>query len=419
MNALRHGWRQPSYRLSAILYSLCLLGLVLLLPAGCVRNTNTLTGAPVVRVRLLEHVNSVTLAASEPAVFRAGSDKTPYRLRLPSSGVPVILSPGGWRVGDKTLGTGILTVRPEAVGSVKVNQLAYRGTFRLVPTGPGLFDVVNDVDLEGYLKGVVAKELLRQWHEEAYRAQAIVARTYALYEMKTAPADRHYDVNDDQSSQVYGGLSAESAKSRQAVDGTAGVVVAYGLPGQERIFHAYFSSCCGGITQNVADVFPNDSYIEPLAEQNPGPLCSASPRFNWGPVVVKKDELTRRFRAWGLARKRPEKDIGAITAIEIEVVNHYGRPKRFRVFDARGFRYSMSGEEIRTAINYDAPGTTVYSSFFKIINDPDAIHFVDGHGWGHGVGMCQWCAERRAEEGMCHEDIVLAAYPRSQLIRAY
>jgi stage II sporulation protein D len=227
---------------------------------------------------------------------------------------------------------------------------------------------------------------------------------------------------------VYGGLAAESRKSRRAVDETARIVVAYGPPGKEKIFKAYFSSCCGGVTQSAADAF-GEPYMEPLSDQKITEPCNASPRFNWGPVIIKKEELTRRIRLWGSRRNRPEKDMAPVARIEIAKLNRYGRPTRFNVIDARGMRYSLSGEEIRWAVNCDAenepgrstgtPPTTLYSSFFKVINAPDTIQFVDGHGWGHGVGMCQWCAQRRADEGMRHEDIVLAAYQRAKLVRAY
>ena len=61
------------------------------------------------------------------------------------------------------------------------------------------------------------------------------------------------------------------------------------------------------------------------------------------------------------------------------------------------------------------------SSFVKVVNEPgsDVVRFVEGHGHGHGVGMCQWCSEIRAEAGMRHEDIVLSAYPKAKLVRAY
>jgi stage II sporulation protein D len=239
--------------------------------------------------------------------------------------------------------------------------------------------------------------------------------------MKTAGVGRYWDVYPDERSQVYGGIGGENGSSRAASDATRGVVVAYGPKGQERIFKAYFSSCCGGITQSAADAF-GDAKSEPLSDQNVGNRCNASPKFNWGPVVVKKDELTRRFRAWGTAKKRAEKDIGAIQRIDIAFYNRWGRPIRFTVTDSKGLRYSLGGTELRSAINYSAqPGTTVYSSFFTPFGEAesDSIRFVDGHGFGHGVGLCQYCAEAQAEAGTRHEDIVLGAYPGATLQRGY
>jgi stage II sporulation protein D len=218
---------------------------------------------------------------------------------------------------------------------------------------------------------------------------------------------------------VYGGIAAETSKSREAVDATRGIVVAFGPEGREKIFKTYFSSCCGGITQSAADAF-GDPYLPPLSDQNAQSLCNASPRFNWGPIVIRKDELTRRVRLFGARRNRPEKDMATITQVDVHQTNRFGRPVRFVITDARGQRYSLNGEELRWAVNTDASeGTTLYSSFVKTINDPDVVRFVDGHGWGHGVGMCQWCAQRRAELKMPHEDIVLTAFQRAVLKRAY
>lgn len=403
-----------------------LVALLLFWPTGCGRNPPpgvVAPGTPVVRVRLLQDQQRIMLSADQPPIVRVASDNTPRRLNFPKNAtVPIVYSPRGWSIGNVLLGTGELTVLPAAPGSVRINQQPYRGSYRLVPVAGDKFDVVNDVDIDSYLKGVIAKEMLRNWDQEAYRAQAIVARTYALYESNSAGTGRHWDLHPDQRSQVYGGLAAETAKSIDAADYTSGVVVAYGAPGQERIFKSYFSSCCGGITQSASDAF-GDAYIEPLSDQNVQSLCNASPRFNWGPVVIRKDELTRRIRLWGERKNRSEKEMAMLSKIEPQKQNRWGRPTRFIATDARGTRYSWSGEEIRWAVNTDAAeGTTLYSGFFKIINDlgnKESIHFVEGHGFGHGVGMCQWCAQRRAEKGMRHEDIVLAAFQRAKLVRAY
>lgn len=402
----------------------------LLFPLGCSENNKVVsrpTSAHIMRVRLLQGLDTVTIAASQPPLYKTGSDPTQRLLNLPTAKpYAVTLSSGQWKVGNTTLGSGELTILPAQEGSVSVNKLGYRGRYRLVPVSAGKFDVVNDVDIEAYLCGVLPRELLADWHEETYRAQAIVARTYALYEKQIAPADRYWDVYANQRSQMYGGLAAESDKSRDAVNQTAGIVLAYAPAGGEpRIFKAYFSSCCGGITQSAADAF-NEGYSEPLSDQNSRALCNASPRFNWGPVTIKKEELTRRFRAWGAKRDHPIKNIAAVSEVAIQACNVWGRPTRFQVTDAKQNRYSLSSEEFRGAVNTDAPPatdpanvTTLYSSFVKVITDADSVRFVEGHGWGHGVGFCQYCGERRAELGMRHEDIVLAAFQRAKLFRAY
>ena len=238
-------------------------------------------------------------------------------------------------IGGVAVGAGELTLEPATVGSLRIEKRAHRGRYRLVPTSGGKFDVVNDVDVESYLQGVLARELLAPWHIEAYKAQAIAARTYALYEARTSGGGRHFDLYPDQRSQVYGGIAAETAKSRDAVESTRGIVLAYGPAGREKIFKAYFSSCCGGITQSAADAF-GDPAIEPLSDQNVGPRCVASPRFNWGPIVISRPELTRRIRAWGSNNDRAERNLGALARIDPQYVNRWGRPIRFLVIDARG-----------------------------------------------------------------------------------
>ena len=94
-----------------------------------------------------------------------------------------------------------------------------------------------------------------------------------------------------------------AAKSRRAVEDTAGIVVAYGPPGEEKIFKTYFSACCGGITQSAADAF-GEAYVVPLSDQDVQGLCRQAPRFNWGPIEISKAELTRRLRLYGQRRDR-------------------------------------------------------------------------------------------------------------------
>ncbi|MGZ4447602.1 MAG: SpoIID/LytB domain-containing protein [Nocardioides sp.] len=122
---------------------------------------------------------------------------------------------------------------------------AYRGRLRAVipdPASPER-EVVNDVDLESYLKGVVPQEIPASWDREAVRAQAVAARTYATYE-RAHPYASRYQLCDTYSCQVYGGYDAEYPASNQAVDDTRGQVLTSG--GQPAF--TQFGSSSGGWT---------------------------------------------------------------------------------------------------------------------------------------------------------------------------
>jgi stage II sporulation protein D len=403
----------------------CAILSLVFLPSGCIqppdiRPTDFTGHIPLVRVLVAQNQSTVKIVVSQPPLVYLSTTPTPRRLAL-AGGMPfsVSLTPAGWKCGNLLIGSGQMLIQPSTEGSVAIDDIRYRGRFRFVPTGVDKFDVVNDVDIDGYLKGVLPRELPPLWNLETYKAQAVVARTYALFELKAANINSHYDLYDDQRSQVYGGINAESAKSREAVNATAGTVVTAGPPGHERIFKAYFSSCCGGIGQSAADAFGDPPTLA-LSEQACGNLCSESPHFNWPPVTVSKEELTKRFRHFGQLRDRAEKNMAPVVRIDVASNNHLGRPVRFVVTDARGNRYIWNGEEIRWAVDTDSTeNTKLRSSLFQIENQPTAIRFTNGHGQGHGVGMCQWCAQRRAEEGMIYQLIVTSSYPGSKLLQAY
>ncbi len=401
---------------------ICSFITIALIPQGCGQGANrsaSRQGAPVVRVLIMENVASVQIGATDPPTIHAASGLVSRIGLAGGSQATIALTPAGWRIGDFPFGSGELRIDPSKEGDVAIDGHAYRGKFRLIPKSLNKFDVVNDVDIDSYLMGVLAKELLPAWHPSAYRAQAIVARTYAIYCARTSSAGAGYDLFSDTRSQVYGGISAESAKSRDAVEATRGIVVAAGEPGQERIFKAYFSSCCGGITQSAVVAF-GDPPNEALSEQSNGNRCAISPHFSWGPVKLSKAEVTRRLRLWGTRHDLPEKSIGDVSKIEILSTNRYGRPESFTVLDRSGRLYRLGCEDLRVAMGTDATdGNKLPSSFCRPVNGIDTIQFADGHGLGHGVGMCQWCAQAEATAGISHERIVLQAFPKSVLVKAY
>jgi stage II sporulation protein D len=403
--------------------SLALAASLALSQTGCSQNAGhnaVPQGTPTIRVLLLENQKEVELSATATPTVHVGSDSAGQQLRFsPGVSAPILLSPAGWKVGSAQLPRGELTIEQSTDGSVYVAKHAYHGRFRFVPAGSDRFDVVNDLNTESYLCGVLRSELFADWRDETYKAQAIVARTYALYEARTDGVGRHFDVYTDQRSQVYGGIDAETDRSRRATAETAGIVVAYGPPGRETIFKSYFSSCCGGAGQSAADAF-GDPDTPALAAQNHGACCIHSPKFNWGPITIPKAELTRRVRAWGAFKKQPIKDMAPLMRIEIAALNQFGRPVRFVITDAKGAHYVLRSEQMREAVNTEAAaGPKIFSSFCKPLDEGANIRFADGHGYGHGVGMCQWCAQSQAANGYNDEAIVLGAFPGARLVRAY
>ncbi|MEM1011053.1 MAG: SpoIID/LytB domain-containing protein [Planctomycetota bacterium] len=382
---------------------------------------------PMVRVLLQSDVPTVTIRAGGPLIASrpdGTEDQGPVRLKLPDAPIVVTREGAGWRIGDLRLSGDVLVLQPERDEPIGVgdasNEGLYRGNVRLVPQAGGRFAVVNDIDVERYLMGVLPKEILPEWSEAAHRAQAVVARTYALYEVKTAGQRRSYfDVYDDTKSQVYGGALAETPKARRAVRETTGQVVAHETPVGLRIFKAYFHSTSGGVTLGVDDAF-NQPPVTALSAQTLGDAGRLSGRFEWDPVLVSKEELTRRMTAWGKANEHPIRSMRRLHELNIISRNAHGRPNAFEAIDTVGNRYALSAEEARWSVNADrGDATPIYSGWFTPINNEKTIVFAEGRGWGHGVGMCQWSAEGFAKEGMNYRQIVARSYPETRLVRAY
>lgn len=373
-----------------------LLGLCMV--AGCLTSKQAQTqtvdeSRPKVRVRILSGETIVTIGGSRANKTYSPSDCNPR----------VILQPVG-------------------SSGISVNGKLYRGSITLMESA-GKIDVINTIDIEDYLKGVVPSEVFASWPYETLRAQAIVARTYALYEAKTSTR-KDFDLLPDERSQVYGGMSVEQVSSSRAVESTTGLVAAYGKPAREKIFPTYFSSTCGGAGQNAVDAFGTKNPVNALAclntPRNTGNNCQDSPKFSWPDLVIKKDELARRLRAWATKENHELIQLATLSSIEITAMNRANRPAQFEVVESSGRRYRLKSEQMRQAINTDRGNAPILlSSFFIPMDAGDSIRFTNGRGWGHGVGMCQFCAAAWGKKGIRAEEIVKRSYPGAVVIRAY
>lgn len=147
------------------------------------------------------------------------------------------------------LKTNYIVVKTDSGGFVSAKNKWYRGYFMVYNRG-GALTVINNVEIEDYIRGVVPSEMPSSWNCEAHKAQAVAARSYALANLGKR-ASCGYDLKDTPEDQAYGGASAESMKTNQAVDSTKGIVLIYNL----KIIPAYYSASAGGQTSSSADVW--------------------------------------------------------------------------------------------------------------------------------------------------------------------
>ena len=376
--------------------------------------------------------------------------RSPVEARQVAAGWRVTESAGtpGARAWDVGLAGPIEFVPASPGGSLRFGELECPGTVRAVPVpdAPGAIDVVADVPMEDYLPGVVAKELYRDWGIEAFRAQAIAARSFAVCEHAHWSTRRHYDVVAGEASQAWAG-AVKDAKPREAAASTRGMVLAY----EGRVVPAYYSSTCGGTPATAVESItrnPNHD-IPPLARADggvpvAGPCCSAAKHYRWKQDFANAD-VCAQLRRWAAEQLAPpdarrahsiEAETGTdapladlsrlrrIASIDVSAVNAAGRPSRLRLVDQDGRAIDMRAEEFRRAIAFapegqPAPKERLRSSHLvRAAVQGDRIRF-EGHGYGHGAGMCQHGAQALAVSGRSAAQILATYYPGSTVVRAY
>lgn len=145
-----------------------------------------------------------------------------------------------------------VVIKPPKDGFVNAKRKWYRG-FLMIQNRNNKLTVINNVDLESYIKGVVPAEMPSGWEVEALKAQAIAARSYALANLGKR-ANLGFDLKDTPEDQAYGGASAETAKTNSAVDETSNMVLTYNY----KVVSAYYSASAGGQSINAKDVWGSD-----------------------------------------------------------------------------------------------------------------------------------------------------------------
>jgi stage II sporulation protein D len=291
----------------------------------------------------------------------------------------------------------------------------YRGRVDSVRLPNGRYVAVNTLPLDTYLQGVLAKELYGSWEPAAYRAQAIAARTYALYSMLTDGRGKQWDVNNDESSQMYGGIAGETPKARAAVAATRGQVLMTTVDGKAGIFCSRYSACIGGAQQDPFEAW-GDPSPAPLKPRVTGDVDANSDKFVWKTqFVASKADVTRCIRSWAVRNNETYLgSLGPIAQVRISKRNpQTSRPTEMLLTDTAGITAPIRAEEFRLALLTDPTGRAPkpYSSFFEIRSEGDTFVMYNGRGHGHGIGLSQWGAQNLAKQGQDHDAILSFFYP--------
>jgi len=372
-----------------------------------------------VRVLLLDNTKACTLMTSSSFTVLDPQTQTTEahfgQLDVPTN---VEIAAGRIVIAGQTFTGSEVIILPDDPHIFNLNGDDYRGKLKLILNPDGnSFDVVNLVPPEPYLAGVVGAEMPDYWEPAALKAQAIAARTYCLYIKRQFGGNRAWDVRRTQANQVYLGVAAESAQIWDAVNRTSGqVLVCKQTGGTEKLFPAYYSSTCGGHTENSKNVF-GDSF-EPLVGV-PCHYCKdvAKPSFFFWPMAqFDKTTVTTRL----LKRYPKLKQLGEITNISPGKQSNYGKFSRLtlvKLLGSTGKSDFLRAEDFRLSI--DPTGRKLKSTICRIISMGDKWAFLLGRGYGHGVGMCQCGAQAMARQGKTARQILFYYYPGSNIVRVY
>jgi len=306
----------------------------------------------------------------------------------------VTASSDGLLIGGKMIGAANINIRVVRDSNIYIDTRRFRGNVDIVRKDNGKLLIINNIDMDDYLYGVLCHEVSHRWPAECLRAQAIVARTFALQQArdnKAAP----YDLRCDIYSQVYGGRSGEKWSTTHAVDSTRGKILTF----NGNIFPAYYHATCSGYTEDASNLWKID--LAPL-KGVPCNFCGLSKHYRW----VKEIPIAKVESAFNGAGYK----IGRINSVRILSKNKSGRNDKIGFNDESGGFVTLTGKDFRRIFGPNEIRSAKFDSEIKRGN-----LILNGMGWGHGVGMCQWGAYGMSLKGKKCETILKYYYPGTEI----
>ncbi|MGI0489057.1 SpoIID/LytB domain-containing protein [Pantanalinema rosaneae CENA516] len=345
------------------------------------------------RVAIEEGVGEVNVGSSTKAVVRDSAGKPLGEIAAMNA---FVAQANGGSVQLDRWRSPQVWIEPVDGGYVYIGNRWYRGRALVVPTSGGL-TAVNYVDLEHYLYSVLGAEMGGSFPQEALKAQAVAARSYALFQRQKA-RNGVFDLGDTQAWQVYRGIQDESVGTQTAVNATAGQVLTH----NNQIIEAVFHSSAGGCTENVEDV-----WMQPLPY-----LRSVKEGFTENSPVA---QWTKNYSPSELSKLIT--GVGTIVAMQPAKTTQCGRIVSMLV-EGDGGRRTVSGDTLRSALGLRSTLFEVlpqYGSSNKGKSSAITGFQVNGRGFGHGLGLSQYGARSLAQLGYNYQQIVLFYYKDTKL----
>jgi stage II sporulation protein D len=364
---------------------------------------------PRVLVRLQKSVSQLTLSGNKirwqknkesgvsPDLQNPTSESYAIRLRQ-QKGRPI------WQLkGESTESHEVLGKRLALVGqNMKLQNRLSPSHLHLVAKGDSLFDVIADLKIDEYLKGVLPSEMPASWPIEALKAQVVASRSYTLFNLEHRQ-DRKFHLESSVLDQVYHfshpahGLVEASAKIQQAIEETKGWVL---VNHTQQVIPAYFHADCGGRTETAQAVWSNGRKTATVRDE----FCPLSPNAIWQ-YEVTREELQKR-----LSKVLPA-PLKGLDRLYLSGRTQSGRVKRVILLDKQDRRREVSAQLLRKALGYNR----MKSTLFYVQNRPDKI-LIYGRGHGHGVGLCQYGTRFLASRGLGFKKILKHYYPNAELV---
>jgi SpoIID/LytB domain protein len=309
----------------------------------------------------------------------------------------------------------------------------YGGSLKLQTNAYGDYTLVNNVPLETYLRGVVPHEIGQNAPENAAKAQTIIARTYALRNLRRFEAD-NYELCATTHCQVYFGLKETNLQADRAISDTKGLVLTY----NDELVDALYSSTTGGVTAKFSDVWngaerpylrilidssqqvwdlaqnslENEAEFRKFIGLKDGFNETGRSVFRWR-VQAKLDDLNQDLHTYLKKRQHPLADFTTIQNIQITKRSPSGRVLILQVTTNKGI-IELAKNEARSA--FSPPRSTLF--YVDPIYDKNqkllGFTFVGG-GLGHGVGMSQFGSYKLAQLGWSPEKILSFYYPGTRI----